>query len=155
MASYVDHAIRSAELFGGSMDDYIAIHRWFDETKRWLPSWQHRALRHHSLGILECIDKFGDTITNSVGDTVSVQIIAEQHIMEDCRGRVPTPAQWLLSIKPEKMFLPDADALEREYTLQPEDTAHHIAIEAAERINRLQERIKGLEEEIHNLRLDR
>jgi hypothetical protein len=28
------HAVRSARLFGGKPEDYLAIHDWFDQSKR-------------------------------------------------------------------------------------------------------------------------
>ena len=61
---------------------------------------RHRALRHHSAGIYECMEKFGTCITNSNGRKVPVRQIGEQHVMEDC-GRIPTVADWLGCIQPE------------------------------------------------------
>ena len=61
------HAQSSARLFGGKPEDYQAIHDWFDETKKVWADCRHRALRHHSLGIFECEERFGITITNSSG----------------------------------------------------------------------------------------
>jgi hypothetical protein len=51
MAHPYHHAVRSARLFGGKPEDYLAIHNWFDESKAHLADFRHRALRHHSEGI--------------------------------------------------------------------------------------------------------
>jgi len=44
---------------------------------------------------------FSTTITNSAGKQVPVRYIGEQHVMEDCGGRVPSLADWLSRINPE------------------------------------------------------
>ena len=54
MAHPYHHAVRSARLFGGVPEDYLAIHDWFDESKAHLADVRHRALRHHSEGIFLC-----------------------------------------------------------------------------------------------------
>ena len=51
-------------MFGGTAEDYLAIHDWFDESKAHLPDLRHRALRHHSEGIFLCERLFGPTVTN-------------------------------------------------------------------------------------------
>ena len=94
------HAVSSAKLFGGSAEDYLPIHNWFDATKESFPDFRHRALRHHAEGIFECERVFGVTITNSDAKQVPVRYVAEQHVMEDC-GRIPSVADWLSRIQPE------------------------------------------------------
>lgn len=102
------HAVSSAKKYGGSPEDYIEIHNWFDETKGYTGNWTHRALRHHSAGVEWAIQKFGHSIANSDGKNVPVKFIAEQHVEEDC-GFIPTvqdwlgnlvnnPAQWMLRV---------------------------------------------------------
>ncbi|NDB65534.1 MAG: hypothetical protein EB168_07700 [Euryarchaeota archaeon] len=104
-----NHAISSAEHFGGDPSDYIEIHDWFDETKQFTGNWTHRALRHHAAGIQWAIQTFGHVITNSDGKKIPVKIIAEQHVIEDC-GYIPTvsdwtnpilefPEEWMLKVK--------------------------------------------------------
>ena len=44
---------------------------------------------------------FGTTITNSDGKKVPVRYIGEQHVMEDCGGRVPPLSDWLSQIQPQ------------------------------------------------------
>lgn len=95
------HAKSSARLWGGTPEDYLAIHTWFDATKETFADFRHRALRHHSQGIFEAERVFGLSITNSAGKTVPVRYIGEQHVKEDCGGRIPTVADWFRNIKPE------------------------------------------------------
>jgi hypothetical protein len=93
------HARTSARLFKGKPEDYQHIHDWLDATKEHFADCRHRALRHHSLGIFEAERLFGHEITNSAGCKVPVRYICEQHIKEDCGGRVPTVADWLNQIQ--------------------------------------------------------
>lgn len=88
------HAESSVAKWGGTPEDYIAIHEWFDETKQFTGDYTHRAMRHHAPGIQWCVEKFGHSITNSKGRPVPVKWIAEQHVMEDC-GFIPTVQDWL------------------------------------------------------------
>ncbi len=95
------HALSSARKFGGTADDYLAIHNWFDETKAHMADFRHRALRHHSEGIFLAEKFFGVVITNSEGKKIPVRLIGEQHVKEDL-GRIPTVSDWLRQIKPER-----------------------------------------------------
>ena len=94
------HADSSVRLWGGKPEDYLAIHDWLDATKECFADFRHRALRHHAQGIFEAERLFGHTITNSDGRNVPVRYIAEQHIKEDCGGRIPSVADWLSQLKP-------------------------------------------------------
>jgi hypothetical protein len=95
------HAQSSVKLFGGIPEDYIQIHHWFDDTKASHPDWRHRALKHHTLGIFWCEEKFGIIITNSDSKQIPVRLIAEQHVKEDM-GFIPTPSDWLNCMSLEK-----------------------------------------------------
>ena len=97
------NAQSSVAKWGGSPEDYIELHDWFDETKMFTGDWTHRALRHHSAGIQWAIQKFGHAIQISTGHAIPTKLIAEQHITEDC-GFIPTPAHYLspLAKHPEK-----------------------------------------------------
>lgn len=95
------HSLTSVKTWGGKPEDYVAIHDWFDATKEVFADARHRALRHHSQGIFECERVFGKTITNSDGRVVPVRYIGEQHVMEDCGGRIPTVQDWFQHIKME------------------------------------------------------
>ena len=106
------HAASSVRLWGGKPEDYLPIHDWLDATKECFADFRHRALRHHAHGIFEAERLFGHAITNSDGRLVPVRTIAEQHIKEDCGGRIPSVADWLGQIKP-------ALWMSRGYTIQP------------------------------------
>lgn len=99
------HARSSAKKWGGSPQDYIDIHAWFDESKASLHDWRHRAVRHHSEGIFEAEALFGVVIANSEGREVPVRLIGEQHVKEDL-GIVPNRAQWLMAIVPAPWMRP-------------------------------------------------
>jgi hypothetical protein len=101
MSHTYHHAQSSARIFGGKPEDYQSIHDWFDATKETFADFRHRALRHHSQGIFEAERIFGITITNSKGTKVPVRYIGEQHVKEDCDGRIPTVSDWFRNIKRE------------------------------------------------------
>ena len=101
MAHPFYHAQSSVRKYGGSINDYLPIHNWFDASKSHIGDVRHRALRHHSEGIFLCEQIFGVTILNSDGRSVPVRFIGEQHVVEDL-GRIPAPSEWLseMPIKP-------------------------------------------------------
>ena len=43
------HAQSSANAFGGVMEDYLAIHEWFDRSRGGTSSILHRMLAHHTV----------------------------------------------------------------------------------------------------------
>jgi len=94
MADAYKHAVSSANTFGGIPEDYVEIHRWFDESKDWMPDVRHRAMRHHTLGIHEAIIKFGSSIDLTGGKKACTRMVAEQHVREDL-GKIPTVQDWL------------------------------------------------------------
>lgn len=98
MAHPIKHATRSAHLFGGAAEDYLAIHNWFDESKAHIGDLRHRALRHHSEGIFLCESIFGVTMENSDGRQVPVRSVGEQHVKDDL-GWVPSVKDWLEHIQ--------------------------------------------------------
>lgn len=99
MANPYHHALSSVKKWGGIVEDYLAIHSWFDESKAHYADFRHRALRHHSQGIFQCEEKFGATICNFDGRMVPTRWIAEQHVKEDL-GTIPTVSDWLSCIEP-------------------------------------------------------
>jgi hypothetical protein len=99
MAHPFEHAQSSARKFGGKPEDYLAIHRWFDESKAFFPDFRHRALRHHTEGIFLAERIFGVALENSESEQVPVRYIGEQHVKEDL-GRIPTAQDWLSQVKP-------------------------------------------------------
>lgn len=95
MAHPYYHALSSRKKYGGVPEDYQTVHDWFDQTKAHLPDVRHRALPHSSFGIFLCEQVFGTTLTVSSGRQVPVCLIAEQHVMEDMGGAIPTVQDWL------------------------------------------------------------
>lgn len=101
MSHPVEHAQSSARKFGGKPEDYLAIHRWFDESKAFFADFRHRALRHHTEGMFLAERIFGVTVTSDGGVEVPVRYIGEQHVRKDL-GRIPTVQDWLARINPER-----------------------------------------------------
>ena len=89
MKPYV-HAKSSAHKFGGVPEDYLAIHDMMDSSKGQVADGRHRAIFHTTFGCFIIEKIFGHNITNSQGKKVSVREIAEQHIIEDFHGYIPT-----------------------------------------------------------------
>jgi hypothetical protein len=146
MADPYHHAVSSSRKNGGTPEDYVAIHQWFDETKALMVDVRHRALRHHAEGIALAIRIFGPTITLStckhcgltegkhpVGDTgmfapracatftpkiVPTRYIGEQHVREDL-GFVPKASEWLELIEPQP-WMQNARRLSRELEAEVE-----------------------------------
>jgi hypothetical protein len=100
MAHSYHHALSSARRWGGTPEDYLHVHTWFDSSKLILADFRHRALRHHAEGIWLAEQLHGVVITNSVGRQVPVRLIGEQHVLEDL-GRIPSFADWVRCIRPE------------------------------------------------------
>ncbi len=96
------HAVSSARRFGGDAEDYLEIHNHLDATKSAFADNRHRAITHNAWyigpgGPLEIA--FGVTVTNSDGKRISVRTIAEQHIMEDFGGFIPTLQDFLCEME--------------------------------------------------------
>lgn len=100
IANPYHHSISSVKKWGGEIEDYIAIHEWFDESKKYMSDFRHRALRHHTAGIYECQAHFGHWIRLSTGKIIPVRWIGEQHVTEDC-GRIPSVQDWFENIEPK------------------------------------------------------
>ncbi len=104
MATPMHHAMSSAKKHGGTWEDYVHIHNWFDETKAWVPDIRHRAFRHHAEGIFECEKTFGTAITvtlaSGVVKLVPVRVLGEQHVTEDC-GFIPNAKDYVQGMKLE------------------------------------------------------
>lgn len=88
------HSVSSSKKWGGTPDDYLKVHNWFDQTKAHYPTNAHRAILHSSFGIFLCEQVFGVNITNSDNKLISVRDIGEQHILEDL-GFIPTVSDYL------------------------------------------------------------
>lgn len=98
MAHPYHHARSSVTKWGGSVEDYLGLHAFFDQSKALYPGPQHRALLHHSAGIFLLERCFGPTVRLSSGKVIPTRWIGEQHICEDLGGRIPTFQDWLFGI---------------------------------------------------------
>ena len=105
MAHPLKHAKSSVKKWGGIEEDYIHIHDWFDESKAWIPHSKHRLFRHHSEGIFECEKRFGPSFVNSDGKTVYTRYVGEQHVREDCAGKIPSAKEWVDNINAPKEWM--------------------------------------------------
>lgn len=122
------HGNSCVKRWGGKPEDYQAIHDWFDATKAHFADARHRALRHHALGIFQCEEHFGTYITNSDGKKIPVRLIAEQHVKEDCGGRIPTVADWLENIQPKRWMNRGYDIHESRIRISTDDHTYEDAI---------------------------
>ncbi|MGE4482919.1 DUF6915 family protein [Acidocella sp.] len=100
MAHPYHHALSSAKKWGGTAEDFLDLHTWFDESKMITADFRHRALRHHAEGIFMAERFFGHVLTLSTGRVVPVRLIGEQHVLEDL-GFIPSFADWVKCIRPE------------------------------------------------------
>jgi hypothetical protein len=100
MAHPYHHAISSQRRWGGKIDDYMPIHKWFDASKAIVADFRHRALRHHAEGIFLAEAIFGATLTLSSGRIIPTRWVGEQHVREDL-GLIPSFADWARAIRPE------------------------------------------------------
>ena len=104
MAHCYYHALSSVRKWGGTPEDYLPLHQWFDQSKAILADPRHRALRHHAEGIFMLESVFGATIVNADGRVVPVRLIGEQHVREDL-GSIPSFADWARLIAPQAWML--------------------------------------------------
>jgi hypothetical protein len=45
------HALSSVKKWGGTAEEFLPLHNWFDESKAITADFRHRVLRHHAEGI--------------------------------------------------------------------------------------------------------
>ena len=55
MAHPYHHALSSVKKWGGTVEDFLAVHSWFDQSKEITADFRHRALRHHAEGIFMAV----------------------------------------------------------------------------------------------------
>jgi hypothetical protein len=99
------HALSSVHKWGGSVEDYLPLHTWMDQSKEIVADFRHRALRHHAEGIFMAERLFGVTTTLSTGKVVPTRWICERHVVEDL-GRIPSFADWARAIRPQLWMSP-------------------------------------------------
>jgi len=120
MAHPYHHALSSAKKWGGTAEDYLALHQWFDvDSKMITADFRHRALRHHAAGVTMLEQFFGVTITISTGRVVPVRLIGEQHVREDL-GFIPSFVDWVRCIRPEP-WMGRAAQLEQDLEPHPDE----------------------------------
>ena len=100
MAHPYHHALSSVKKWGGSVEDYLALHEFFDASKLILADFRHRALRHHAEGIFLLEQIHGKTLTLSTGRVIPTRWVGEQHVREDL-GFIPSFTDWVKTIRPE------------------------------------------------------
>ena len=121
MAHPYHHALSSAKKWGGTAEDYLALHQWFDvDSKMITADFRHRALRHHAAGVTMLEQFFGVTITISTGRVVPVRLIGEQHVREDL-GFIPSFVDWVRCIRPEP-WMGRAAQLDLDVEPHPDET---------------------------------
>jgi hypothetical protein len=106
------HSLSSVRKWGGTVEDYYAIHAWFDESKQIIADFRHRASRHHAEGIFIAEQIFGPTLQLSSGKIIPVRFVGEQHVLEDLR-RIPSSADWARAIRAEPWMSPPSKPLEQ------------------------------------------
>jgi hypothetical protein len=102
-----EHAKHSVKKWGGTPEEYMAIHDFIDSSKAHFPDMRHRALLHSSFGIFICEKVFGTNIklkpfskwenghkVTYMDRLVSVRDIAEVHVLQDM-GNIPTVQDYL------------------------------------------------------------
>jgi len=100
MAHPYRHALSSAKKWGGTADDCLACHEFFDASKLILPDFRHRALRYHAEGIFLLEQVHGKTLTLSTGRVIPTRWVGEQHVREDL-GFIPSFADRARAIRAE------------------------------------------------------
>jgi hypothetical protein len=63
------HALSSVKKWGGTVEDYVRIHDWFDESKKIVSDFRRRALHQHTEGIF-----LADTILSS---TLKLSVVGQ------------------------------------------------------------------------------
>ena len=92
--NYWKHSLLSKKKFNGTAEDYLQVHKFMDISKLFYFDIKHRVLLHNPYGIDLCTQKFGETLTNSDGQTILIRDIAAEHCKEDLMGVVPTLNNW-------------------------------------------------------------
>lgn len=97
----LQHAQISAKTYGGVWTDYIEFHNFLDSSKAACANFKHRFLLHHAEGINLAVRLFGELITNSEGQTISIRQILTDHLIEDF-GSIVTIEDWATDLLPKR-----------------------------------------------------
>ena len=150
MANAFHHAVSSARRFGGTPEDYLAIHELMDSSKNAWADQRHRVVLHTSFGISLVSRMIGleeqvrvyearvqwmprwlkrllrlpqispTTIRLSNGRRVPIRFVTEQHCLEDF-GFVPSLEQYMKGLPKEPWMSRGTTKLE---ITDKESTAH-------------------------------
>jgi hypothetical protein len=96
--------------WGGTVDCYIAVHTWFDQSKEITADFRHRALRHHAEGVFMAETIFGPTLTLSTGRIIPTRWVGEQHVKEDL-GLLVTASPYAVLRAAVRALHPDTRAV--------------------------------------------
>jgi hypothetical protein len=98
MANAWVHSKTSAKKFGGTPDDYMAIHEKMDCSKAYIADNRHRTLTHNMFWVKEVMVPIFGYMFKRASDGVEVctKDVCEQHILEDFSMRfIPTAQDYL------------------------------------------------------------
>jgi hypothetical protein len=97
------HARMSVRRYGGTTEDYLAVHEWMDFTKSHIADCRHRLFLHNAWGIFLAERILGGTLTRaSDGKVLPLRPLLEDHVAQDF-GRIPTLAACLAHLSPEPL----------------------------------------------------
>lgn len=83
MAHPYFHALSSRRKWGGTVDEYLPLHQYFDQTKSALADCRHRLFLHNPWGALLLNQQFSDAWVPEQHHGVTLDMISQQHITED------------------------------------------------------------------------
>ena len=90
------HALSSVKKWGGTADDYLPLHQWFDESKAITADFRHRALRHHAEGIFMLVIWTGKPAFMFASTEVVVPVVHRRGGACGLPGRPPGRVPYLL-----------------------------------------------------------
>ena len=80
------------------------IHEWFDETKKVIVI---RGIGCYGITLLESLRKkysemYKTTTPSGKPLEIPTRLVAEQHVREDCGGRIPSVQDWVMNLRMER-----------------------------------------------------
>lgn len=118
------HAKLTVAKHGGTVDDYLPIHEFIDQSKFHLPDVRHRALLHSSFGMDLAMQVFGSYLEierpGHRPKRVPVKGIVEDHILQDL-GRIPTVQDYLQHMSIQQWMGGPVTRRSRRIRFQPQE----------------------------------
>jgi hypothetical protein len=99
------HAQSSAKQYGGSPEEYLAVHDLMDSSKAVISDNRHRLLTHQAWFLFIAEKIIGHSFTNSEDRQVSIRDLAEMHCLEDFSMRFIPTAEDYLRLVPRKEWM--------------------------------------------------